>query len=274
MQKIGEVRSPGLRDEGRGWTSGHRMGTDFVASSASSCWKSYNPEPPGAANAGLGVPWPESDGNLVLGPTLPSTQCGSRGSARVAPSDCSLRPLQRGIHFSIVSPRKLPALRLLFEKAAPPAMLEPLQPPADVSQDPRHMVLVRGLVLPGEACVPMVRGRGGGGGCSHWLPPSDLDFLSLKPLPAGLGVHPRLLVGGGSAPGPLQPKQPVPLPPAPASGAALSAAPQQPLPPVPQQYQVWTSPGKGHTPAAWREPWPLGGGLVQCSGLWGDGHLR
>ncbi|XP_027632230.1 mediator of RNA polymerase II transcription subunit 25 isoform X3 [Tupaia chinensis] len=100
---------------------------------------------------------------------------------------------ERGIHFSIVSPRKLPALRLLFEKAAPPAMLEPLQPPADVSQDPRHMVLVRGLVLP---------------------------------------------VGGGSAPGPLQPKQPVSLPSAPTSGATLSAASQQPLPPVPPQYQV------------------------------------
>ncbi|EHH30280.1 hypothetical protein EGK_10907 [Macaca mulatta] len=93
---------------------------------------------------------------------------------------------ERGIHFSIVSPRKLPALRLLFEKAAPPALLEPLQPPTDVSQDPRHMVLVRGLVLPG----------------------------------------------------PLQPKQPVPLPPAAPSGATLSAAPQQPLPPVPPQYQV------------------------------------
>ncbi|KAM4825478.1 mediator of RNA polymerase II transcription subunit 25 isoform 6-T6 [Thomomys bottae] len=100
---------------------------------------------------------------------------------------------ERGIHFSIVSPRKLPALRLLFEKAAPPALLEPLQPPADVSQDPRHMVLVRGLVLP---------------------------------------------VGGSSAPGPLQPKQPVPLPPAPSSSAALSTAPQQVLPPVPPQYQV------------------------------------
>nr|XP_012609769.1 mediator of RNA polymerase II transcription subunit 25 isoform X3 [Microcebus murinus] len=100
---------------------------------------------------------------------------------------------ERGIHFSIVSPRKLPALRLLFEKAAPPALLEPLQPPADVSQDPRHMVLVRGLVLP---------------------------------------------VGGSSASGPLQPKQPVPLPPTAPSGATLSAAPQQPLPPVPPQYQV------------------------------------
>lgn len=83
------------------------------------------------------------------------------GAAPAAPcSDCSLRPRQRGIHFSIVSPRKLPALRLLFEKAAPPAMLEPLQPPADVSQDPRHMVLVRGLVLPGEALAP-VRSRVG-----------------------------------------------------------------------------------------------------------------
>ncbi|XP_028644780.1 mediator of RNA polymerase II transcription subunit 25 isoform X6 [Grammomys surdaster] len=100
---------------------------------------------------------------------------------------------ERGIHFSIVSPRKLPALRLLFEKAAPPALLEPLQPPAVVSQDPRHMVLVRGLVLP---------------------------------------------VGGSSAPGPLQPKQAVPLPPAPASAAPLSAAPPQALPPVPPQYQV------------------------------------
>nr|XP_048294078.1 mediator of RNA polymerase II transcription subunit 25 isoform X5 [Myodes glareolus] len=100
---------------------------------------------------------------------------------------------ERGIHFSIVSPRKLPALRLLFEKAAPPALLEPLQPPADVSQDPRHMVLVRGLVLP---------------------------------------------VGGNSAPGPLQPKQAVPLPPAPSSASTLSAAPQQTLPPVPPQYQV------------------------------------
>lgn len=71
--------------------------------------------------------------------------------------DHSCLLLQQGIHFSIVSPRKLPALRLLFEKAAPPAMLEPLQPPTDVSQDPRHMVLVRGLVLPGKARVPVGR---------------------------------------------------------------------------------------------------------------------
>lgn len=47
-----------------------------------------------------------------------------------------------------------------------------------------------------------------------------------------------LPVGGSSAPGPLQPKQAVPLPPAPTSAATLSAAPQQTLPPVPPQYQV------------------------------------
>lgn len=133
-----------------------------------------------------------------------------------------------------MSPRKLPALRLLFEKAAPPAMLEPLQPPADVSQDPRHMVLVRGLVLPGEARV-LLGGRGWEGR-PPWLLLTWIFFPSLNPLLVGLDIHPWLSVGGGSAPGPLQPKQPVPLPPAPPSGATLSAAPQQPLPPVPQQY--------------------------------------
>lgn len=85
--------------------------------------------------------------------------------------DHSSLPSQQGIHFSIVSPRKLPALRLLFEKAAPPAMLEPLQPPTDVSQDPRHMVLVRGLVLPGEDQVPM-----GWGGAAPHQAPSDVNF--------------------------------------------------------------------------------------------------
>uniref|UniRef100_A0A8V5GFA2 Mediator of RNA polymerase II transcription subunit 25 von Willebrand factor type A domain-containing protein n=1 Tax=Melopsittacus undulatus TaxID=13146 RepID=A0A8V5GFA2_MELUD len=67
------------------------------------------------------------------------------------PITCShhvTRLFQRGIHFSVVSPRKLPALRSLFDKAAPPpSALEP--PPKECGQDPRHMVLVRGVVLPG-----------------------------------------------------------------------------------------------------------------------------
>uniref|UniRef100_A0A8C8RSP7 Mediator of RNA polymerase II transcription subunit 25 n=1 Tax=Pelusios castaneus TaxID=367368 RepID=A0A8C8RSP7_9SAUR len=53
---------------------------------------------------------------------------------------------ERGIHFSIVSPRKLPALRTLFEKAGPGGMME--AQPKDFSQDPRHMILIRGMVLP------------------------------------------------------------------------------------------------------------------------------
>lgn len=181
--------------------------------------------------------------------------CGSLGGWPLRPCpDCLSPLLQRGIHFSIVSPRKLPALRLLFEKAAPPAMLEPLQPPADVSQDPRHMVLVRGLVLPGEARVLMW-----GLGASRQLAHSDLDFLPFSnPFSRGSAVCPWFSVGGGSAPGPLQSKQPVPLPPAPSSGTPLSAAPQQPLPPVPQQYQVWTSPGKEHTLGPCKSPGSLG----------------
>ncbi|XP_060111835.1 mediator of RNA polymerase II transcription subunit 25 isoform X7 [Heteronotia binoei] len=53
---------------------------------------------------------------------------------------------ERGIHFSIISPRKLPALRILFEKAVMGGMLEAQL--KEYSQDPRHMILIRGMVLP------------------------------------------------------------------------------------------------------------------------------
>lgn len=55
---------------------------------------------------------------------------------------------QRGIHFSIISPRKLPALHILFEKAVIGNMMETQL--KDYSQDPRHMILIRGMVLPGK----------------------------------------------------------------------------------------------------------------------------
>lgn len=69
----------------------------------------------------------------------------------------------RGIHFSVVAPRKLPALRALFEWASPSAGAEPHP---DYSQDPFHMVLVRGISLPVSA----------GGGPPHKpvLPPQPL----------------------------------------------------------------------------------------------------
>ncbi|XP_063760902.1 mediator of RNA polymerase II transcription subunit 25 isoform X7 [Eleginops maclovinus] len=52
----------------------------------------------------------------------------------------------RGIHFSVVAPRKLPALRSLFERASP--IGGAVDPHPDYSQDPFHMVLVRGISLP------------------------------------------------------------------------------------------------------------------------------
>uniref|UniRef100_A0A7N8WSM1 Mediator of RNA polymerase II transcription subunit 25 n=1 Tax=Mastacembelus armatus TaxID=205130 RepID=A0A7N8WSM1_9TELE len=52
----------------------------------------------------------------------------------------------RGIHFSVVAPRKLPALRALFERASPGGGV--VEPHPDYSQDPFHMVLVRGISLP------------------------------------------------------------------------------------------------------------------------------
>ncbi|XP_077645961.1 mediator of RNA polymerase II transcription subunit 25 [Lonchura striata] len=63
------------------------------------------------------------------------------------------RIAERGIHFSVVAPRKLPALRALFEKGAPPGGLEPPQG-KECGQDPRHMVLVRGVALPGSSGAP------------------------------------------------------------------------------------------------------------------------
>ncbi|KAJ8402511.1 hypothetical protein AAFF_G00365940 [Aldrovandia affinis] len=53
----------------------------------------------------------------------------------------------RGIHFSVVSPRKLPALQSLFERALPVGAPADSSHP-DYSQDPRHMILVRGIALP------------------------------------------------------------------------------------------------------------------------------
>ncbi|XP_032444213.1 mediator of RNA polymerase II transcription subunit 25 isoform X3 [Xiphophorus hellerii] len=88
----------------------------------------------------------------------------------------------RGIHFSVVAPRKLPALRALFEWASP--VTGAVEPHPDYSQDPFHMVLVRGISLPVSA----------GGGQPHKpvLPP--------QPLPGSQSV-----VGPSQAPPPINP---------------------------------------------------------------------
>lgn len=71
----------------------------------------------------------------------------------------------RGIHFSVVAPRKLPALRALFERASPVGGA--VEPHPDYSQDPFHMVLVRGISLP-------VSLGGGPGPLKPVLPPQPL----------------------------------------------------------------------------------------------------
>uniref|UniRef100_A0A8C7XDB3 Mediator of RNA polymerase II transcription subunit 25 n=1 Tax=Oryzias sinensis TaxID=183150 RepID=A0A8C7XDB3_9TELE len=65
----------------------------------------------------------------------------------VSYTGCTAESL-RGIHFSVVAPRKLPALRSLFERASP--LNGAVEPLPDYSQDPFHMVLIRGISLPGE----------------------------------------------------------------------------------------------------------------------------
>ncbi|KAI5619725.1 mediator of RNA polymerase II transcription subunit 25 isoform X3 [Silurus asotus] len=78
----------------------------------------------------------------------------------------------RGIHFSVVAPRKLPALRALYDRASPIGAPEPSHP--DYSQDPFHMVLIRGIALP---VAP------GGGSGSVALKPCP-GILSQQPLPS------------------------------------------------------------------------------------------
>ncbi|XP_019111716.2 mediator of RNA polymerase II transcription subunit 25 isoform X2 [Larimichthys crocea] len=70
----------------------------------------------------------------------------------------------RGIHFSVVAPRKLPALRALYERASPVGGV--VEPHPDYSQDPFHMVLVRGISLPVSL--------GGPGPLKPVLPPQPL----------------------------------------------------------------------------------------------------
>ncbi|KAJ8251052.1 hypothetical protein GJAV_G00216710 [Gymnothorax javanicus] len=81
----------------------------------------------------------------------------------------------RGIHFSVVSPRKLPALQSLFERALPVGAPADSSHP-DYSQDPRHMVLVRGIALP---VAP-----GAGSGAVSLKPPV------LPPQPMGINQQP------------------------------------------------------------------------------------
>ncbi|XP_029996408.1 mediator of RNA polymerase II transcription subunit 25 isoform X3 [Sphaeramia orbicularis] len=71
----------------------------------------------------------------------------------------------KGIHFSVVAPRKLPALRALFERASPVGGA--VEPHPDYSQDPFHMVLIRGISLP-------VSSGGGPGPLKPVLPPQQL----------------------------------------------------------------------------------------------------
>ncbi|XP_031718095.1 mediator of RNA polymerase II transcription subunit 25 isoform X4 [Anarrhichthys ocellatus] len=92
----------------------------------------------------------------------------------------------RGIHFSVVAPRKLPALRSLFERASPVGGA--VEPHPDYSQDPFHMVLVRGISLP-------VSSGGGPGPLKPVLPP--------QPLPVN-----QPLGGASQPPPPMNPTHP------------------------------------------------------------------
>ncbi|XP_057673459.1 mediator of RNA polymerase II transcription subunit 25 isoform X1 [Corythoichthys intestinalis] len=84
----------------------------------------------------------------------------------------------RGIHFSVVAPRKLPALRALFERASPVGGV--VEPHPDYSQD---MVLVRGISLPVSSSV-------GPGPLKPVLPPQPMTVN--QPLVASSRAPPNM----------------------------------------------------------------------------------
>uniref|UniRef100_A0A669FCV5 Mediator of RNA polymerase II transcription subunit 25 n=1 Tax=Oreochromis niloticus TaxID=8128 RepID=A0A669FCV5_ORENI len=87
----------------------------------------------------------------------------------------------RGIHFSVVAPRKLPPLRALFERASPVGGAVESLP--DYSQDPFHMVLVRGISLPGEKTTP--------------CPLVEHVFFNPNPISQGQGVTNKVVAWTG-----------------------------------------------------------------------------
>ncbi|CAM9469069.1 unnamed protein product [Lampetra fluviatilis] len=94
---------------------------------------------------------------------------------------------ERGVHFSVIAPRKVPALQFLFDKGGP---LVPEAALKAYHQDLRHMILVRGLVPsavagPGGLVPTFPPGQGmnqsasaggsqGGQGVPSSMPPSKL----------------------------------------------------------------------------------------------------
>uniref|UniRef100_S4RC88 Mediator of RNA polymerase II transcription subunit 25 n=1 Tax=Petromyzon marinus TaxID=7757 RepID=S4RC88_PETMA len=101
---------------------------------------------------------------------------------------------ERGVHFSVIAPRKVPALQFLFDKGGP---LVPEAALKAYHQDLRHMILVRGLVLPalGASRVPPA-----------WPEPRSLAGPRPAPLPDP-GITRR---GPGQQPQPGHPMYPIP----------------------------------------------------------------
>ncbi|XP_035254434.1 mediator of RNA polymerase II transcription subunit 25 isoform X7 [Anguilla anguilla] len=191
----------------------------------------------------------------------------------------------RGIHFSVVSPRKLPALQSLFERALPVgAPAESAHP--DYSQDPRHMVLVRGIALPvapggGSGAVPlkpvlppqpMVVAQPPPGTASQAPPPmSTAPPYQQPPSLTAAQVAAQLAVEAANSqkrnfpgmvnPGPPFNSQSVKLavsgPPSLATVTTVSTPhmpPQQP--PLPQQPQQQQGPAPGQPTANQQQPQP------------------
>uniref|UniRef100_A0A8C1VES7 Mediator of RNA polymerase II transcription subunit 25 n=1 Tax=Cyprinus carpio TaxID=7962 RepID=A0A8C1VES7_CYPCA len=147
----------------------------------------------------------------------------------------------RGIHFSVIAPRKLPALRSLFERASSVAGAPESSHP-DYSQDPFHMVLVRGIALPGKKdtfvyvlfTVPQMQNTPFNQSLTSGGKPNLSTVTTVSPQQQVPPQQP-----------PQQPQVPPQGPPAPNQQPPQAPQPQ----PTNQQTQPTTQPGMASVPA-------------------------
>uniref|UniRef100_A0A8C1VF80 Mediator of RNA polymerase II transcription subunit 25 n=1 Tax=Cyprinus carpio TaxID=7962 RepID=A0A8C1VF80_CYPCA len=142
----------------------------------------------------------------------------------------------RGIHFSVIAPRKLPALRSLFERASSVAGAPESSHP-DYSQDPFHMVLVRGIALPVVYVlftVPQMQNTPFNQSLTSGGKPNLSTVTTVSPQQQVPPQQP-----------PQQPQVPPQGPPAPNQQPPQAPQPQ----PTNQQTQPTTQPGMASVPA-------------------------
>ncbi|XP_073996537.1 mediator complex subunit 25 isoform X1 [Rhodnius prolixus] len=104
---------------------------------------------------------------------------------------------ERNVHLSILSPRKIPAMFKLFEKAGGDLSASQNK---NYAKDPRHLVLLKGFSLKERPVSPT-----GGAGTAAASTATAAHNINVASLSSPLPSHGSPMASGGPAPQPVQP---------------------------------------------------------------------